>query len=233
MDRVLAAARLHFAHPAVMLGIPWLIVLASFALNAVLWGATPVADSGDAQTGGLSALYVTVLVVYVQAVTQLLPFGMGMGLSRRSFYLGTALAALVQGVGYGLVLTVLGLLERATDGFGFGPGARFWQPSPIAVDSPLLQFVVYTLPLLACAAVGAALGVLFKRWGPPALYALAVALVALVIGTLALIGWLDAWQQVGEWFADQSKLTFAVGVPLVLTVAAGALSFAGLRRVVP
>ena len=231
MDRVLAATRLHFARPAVVLGIPWLVVLSSFVLNVVVWSATPAGESGDAQTGGLAALYVTVGVVYVQAVTQLLPFGMGMGLSRRSFYLGTALAALVQAVGYGLVLTVLGAAERATDGFGLG--ADFWRPSPIAVDPVALQFVVYTAPLLACAAIGAGLGVLFKRWGPPALYALSVALVALLIGALALIGGLDAWQQVGAWFADRSQLTFAVGLPLALTVVVGALSFAGLRRVVP
>ncbi len=231
MDRVLAAARLHFARPAVVLGIPWLIVLASFLLNAVLWGTTPVAESDDAQTGGLAALYITVIVVYVQAVTQLLPFGMGMGLSRRSFYLGTALAALVQAVGYGAALTLLGILERATDGFGLG--AAFWRPSPIAVDSTALQFVVFTVPLLACAAIGAGLGVLFKRWGPPALYALSILIAALVVGALALVGWLDAWQQVGAWFADQSKLTFAVGLPFALTLVVGALSFAGLRRVVP
>jgi hypothetical protein len=231
MDRVLSAARLHFARPWMVLGIPWAIVLSSFALNAVIWAATPVAESGDAQTGGLAALYVTMLIVYVQAVTQLLPFGMGMGLSRRAFYLGTALAVLLQAVGYGLALTLLGSLERATDGFGLG--AAFWRPSPMAVDSPVLQFVVYTVPLIAFAAVGIGLGVLFKRWGPPALYALSVAVAAVIVGGLALIGWLDAWERVGGWFADQSLVTYAVGFPLALTAVVGALSFLCLRRVVP
>ena len=231
MDRVLSAARLHFARPCVVLGIPWLIVLSSFALNAVIWGTTPVSETEGAGTGGLAALYVTVMVVHSQAVTQLLPFGMGVGLSRRAFYLGTALAAGVQALGYALVLTVLGAVESATGGFGLG--LDFWRPAPILVDNVVLQFVVYAVPLVACAAVGAGLGIIFKRWGPAGLYALAVAAVAVIVGALGLIGWLDAWQQVGGWFTDRSLVTFAVALPLLVTAVVGGLSFAGLRRVVP
>ena len=231
MDRVLSAARLHFARPWVVLGIPWLIVLASFALNAVIWGTTPVSEADGAGTGGLITLYATVLIVYVQAVTQLLPFGMGMGLSRRAFYLGTALAAVAQAAGYAVVLTVLGVVENATGGFGLG--LDFWRPSAILVDNPVLQFAVYALPLVACAAIGTGLGIMLKRWGPASLYALAVASVAVLVGALALIGWLDAWQQIGPWFADQTLVTFAIALPLLTTAVVGALSFAGLRRVVP
>jgi hypothetical protein len=231
MARVLSAARLHFTRPWVMLGIPWLIVLSSFALNAVLWGTTPVSESDGAGTGGLIALNVTVLIVYVQAVTQLLPFGMGMGLSRRAFYLGTAFAAVVQAAGYAVLLTVLGVVESATGGFGLA--LYFWRPSAILVDNLALQFAVYALPLVACAVIGTGLGIMLKRWGQASLYALAVAGVAVGIGALALIGWLDAWDQVGAWFSDRTLLTFAVALPLLTTAVVGALSFAGLRRVVP
>ncbi|MCV2492006.1 hypothetical protein OF117_21900 [Geodermatophilus sp. YIM 151500] len=231
MDRVLAATRLHLARPLVTMGIPWLIVASSFALNAVLWGTTPVSESDSAGTGGLAALYVTVGVVYAQAVTQLLPFGMGLGLSRRSFYLGTAIAATAQAVSYAVALALLAAIEDASGGFGLG--LQFWGPSPIDVDGPLLQVVVYATPLLACATVGAALGILFKRWGASALYTLAVAVVAVVIGTLLLIGELDAWSTVGGWLADRSLLTFAVSLPLAVTAIAGGLSYSGLRRVVP
>jgi hypothetical protein len=37
--------------------------------------------------------YITVLAVHVQAVTQLLPFVMGVSVSRRTSYPGTALVA--------------------------------------------------------------------------------------------------------------------------------------------
>ena len=51
-------------------------------------------------------------------MTRLLPFGLMLGVSRRGYYLGTFLLVVVLGVGYGLGLTVLQIVERATGGWG-------------------------------------------------------------------------------------------------------------------
>ena len=64
----------------------------SFAINLAIWHLTPAGAQDGGFTGGVLALYITAMIVYVQAVTQLLPFAMGLSLSRRTFYLGTALA---------------------------------------------------------------------------------------------------------------------------------------------
>lgn len=231
MDRVLVAARLHTVRPLLALGMPWLVVACAFAVNAVFFGVTAISEADGASTGGLLALYFTVLALHVQAMTQLLPFGMGMGLSRRAFYLGSALAAAVQALGYGILLTALAALERATGGFGLG--IRFWQPSPLDVSNPVLQVLVYGVLLLAFAAVGAGLGIAFKRWGPLGMYALAIGFAVALIGTLMLIGWLDAWATVGQWFGERSQLTLVLGVPLAFALVVGGLSWLGLRRTVP
>lgn len=47
---------------------------------------------------------------------------------------------MIQAVGYALVLTVLAAVEHATGGFGIG--LDFWRPTPIFVESPVLQFVL-------------------------------------------------------------------------------------------
>jgi hypothetical protein len=121
MNRVLAAARLHLVNPLVALGVPWLIVASSFAINLPIWGLTDAgAQPGGGITRGLAALYITVLVVYVQAFTQLLPFATGLSLSRRTFYLGTAVVALAQSLAYGVALTVPDAVEHATGGWGVG-----------------------------------------------------------------------------------------------------------------
>src|SRR3954453_11721278 len=154
MNRILGAARMHLAHPLLSLGIPWLIVGTSFAINLAIWGVAGVGDetNGDAVTGGLASLYVTVAVIFIQAVTQMFPFAMGLSLSRRDFYLGTALTAVVQAIGYGLALTVLTAIEHATDGWGVG--LHFWAPGIIDVGNPVLQFVVFSVPMLALAFLG-------------------------------------------------------------------------------
>lgn len=232
MNRVLAAARLHSTNPLLTVGIPWGIVGLSFAINLALWGTIGIGDENpEAFTGGVVSLYITVLVVFVQSVTSLLPFAMGMSLSRRTFYAGTALAALVVALVYGAALAVLTAVEDATGGWGVG--LHFWAPGGFDVGNPALQVLVSGAPMLAAAFLGVAIGVVMKRWGPTGLWTLVVATLA-VSGALAvLVSWQRAWGDVGSWLTDQSAVTLAVALPVVLALGTAALAFAGIRRVVP
>src|SRR4028119_1863420 len=161
MNRVLAAARLHSMNPALTVGIPWGVVTLSFVINLALWGTIGIGEeSPGAVTGGVLSLYVTVLVVFIQSVTGLMPFAMGMSLSRRTFYLGTALAALGTALAYGAVLSGLptvaprparsrasaaapaGLptVDRAPGGWGVR--LAFGAPASVDVDNAALQVLV-------------------------------------------------------------------------------------------
>ena len=231
MTRVLQAARLHLIHPLVILGIPWLIVGISFAINVATWHLTPAGEDDGGFTGGVLALYFTVLIVYVQAVTQLLPFGMGVSLSRRTFYLGTALVAVVQSLFYGIAIAVLGAIENATD--GWGAGMNYWAPGPFEVDSFFLQVFASGAPMLAFAFVGVGAGIVHKRWGQTGTWGLIIGSMVLFGGMAILISWLDAWGSVAGWFADQSVATLTIGLPAVIALIAALVSFPGIRRVVP
>ena len=233
MNRVAAVARMQLVHPALSIGIPWAIVASSFAINVAIWhlGDVAATSPGDGFTGGLASLYVTVLVIFIQSVTQMFPFAMGLSLSRRHFYLGTALSAAIQSVGYGVALTVLAAIEDATGGWGVR--LQFWAPGALDVGNPALQFVVYTVPMLACAFVGIGIGVVSKRWGAPGLYALGL-LTLLLGGAVAVYAtWQQAWGDIWSWFGDLSVATATIALPAAITLAVGALAYAGLRRTVP
>jgi hypothetical protein len=232
MNRVLAAARLQVVHPLVILGVPWMVVSISFAINWAVWAITGLRDEpGAGFTGGVLALYITVGVVYVQAVTQLLPFAMGVSLSRRAFWLGTALVGVLQALGYGIAVAALHAIGRATDGWGVG--MSFWVPTPMQVDNFFLQVLISGIPMLASIFAGMGIGVVFKRWGPNGIWALSVLGMVFFGGLFVLLTWLRAWQDLGRWLVDQSVVTLAVGLPLAITVVVAALSFRGMRRVVP
>ncbi|MGY1841695.1 MULTISPECIES: hypothetical protein [unclassified Modestobacter] len=233
MNRVLAAARMHLAHPLVIFGVPWLVVGIAFAINLAIWGVGDVAAQtpGGGTTGGLASLYITVLVVFIQAVTQMFPFAMGVSLSRRTFYLGTTLVAAGQALGYGVALTALNSVERATDGWWMG--LRFWGPGAIDVGNPVPQVVVYALPMLACAFLGMAVGVVHKRWGANGLWTLAIATLVLLGGITVLLTGLDAWGDVGRWLVAQSVYAYTLLLPALAAVALAGLSWTGLRRAVP
>ena len=233
MNRVLGAARMQLAHPLLAFGVPIAVVCSSFAINLAVWGVGDVAarSPGDGSTGGLVSLYVTVLVIFIQAVTQIFPFAMGLSLSRRAFYAGTALSAVAQSAVYGVALCVLEAVEKATGGWGVQ--LHFWAPAPVDVANPAWQFVVFAMPMLACAFIGMGIGVVFKRWGTPGMYALAIG--SLLIAGLAAVWvtWRAAWGDLGTWLLDQSATSLAVTLPAVLVVALAALSYLGLRRTVP
>jgi hypothetical protein len=233
MNRVLATARLHLIRPLLSLGVPWLVVGVAFAISLALWATAGIdeASDGDAFTGGVSALYITMMVAFIQSVTQLLPYAMGISISRRTFYLATALVAVVQAFGYGLVLALLTAVEEATA--GWGAGLEFWAPGPLNADNFALQVLFSAAPMIALMAIGIGLGILYKRWGQPGVWGLIIGGLLLVGGTAVLVTALDAWGSVGRWLGDQSTATLVVGLPLLLAVATAGLSWLGLRRVVP
>jgi hypothetical protein len=231
MTRVLQAARLHLIHPAVMLGIPALVVGVSFALNLATWHLTPAGEDDGGFTGGVAALYITVLVVFTQAVTQLLPFAMGISFSRRSFYLGTALIAVAQSLAYGVALSVLVAVENATE--GWGARMSYWAPGIFEVADPVLQVFVSGAPMLACAFVGVAIGVVHQRWGQAGTWGLIIGSTVLAGGLVLLISWLDAWRAVGDWFTDQSTATLTIGLPVGVALISALAAYPGVRRVVP
>jgi hypothetical protein len=233
MNRVLAAARLQLVHPMVSLGAPWAVGALSFIINWAVWRIVDIRslEGENGFTGGVSALYITVLVVFVQAVTQLMPFAMGISLSRRSYFLGTCLVGVGMALGFGVVLALLDVVESATGGWGVG--LQFWTPPPLDVEGFSSQVAVSGAPMLALIAAGVGMGVVSKRWGPNGVWGLIIGGLAVLGGAAVLITWMGAWLDLSRWLTDQSLMTLAVGLPLTLAALLGALAFAGIRRVVP
>ena len=48
-----------------------------------------------------------------------------------------------------------------------------------------------------------------------------------------LVTWLGAWTRIGRWFADRSVTTVTMALPAAIALVAAAVSFPGIRRVVP
>lgn len=231
MNRTLVAARLHAVHALIALGIPWVVVGSSFAINLVVWAALPADARDEGGTGGIISLYVTVAIVFLQAVTQLFPMALGLSLSRRTFYLGTLLAAAVQSLGYGVLLTLLTLVENGTGGWGLG--LSFWAPGPVDVGNPALQVLVFAAPMFLAASLGVGLGVVLKRWGQIGMWTLGIVLLLAGGAAVALITWRGGWPAVGSFFLDTSVVALLLVGPAAVALLVAGASFLGLRRAVP
>ena len=234
MNRVLQAARLHVVHPRVILGVPWLVVSSSFAINELIWGFGHVADqpgAGSGGTGGVLALYFAVLFVFLQSVTQLFPFAMSLGLSRRAFLAGTALIALAQGVGYALALTALTAVEDASG--GWWTGLHFVAPVGIDQLPVAAQFGLFFCLMLGFMLIGIAIGGVQKRWAAAGLYALLIGAMLLFGGAAVVLTALGDWPSFGSWFVSMPALGLAAIYLAFAAVLSAVLTWTGLRRAVP
>ncbi|GAB3860853.1 hypothetical protein GCM10029963_64450 [Micromonospora andamanensis] len=118
MNRALTVARLQLVGWRSVVGWPWGILALSFLINLALFSAMNEADDFEPTTGGLMSIYIVMFIASISAITQEFPFALGLGVSRRSFYLGNVLHFAGQAISYAAVLYLLAVIEEATDGWG-------------------------------------------------------------------------------------------------------------------
>ena len=227
MNTLVNVGRYHLVDRITWLALPWGIMAFSFLVNIGVALAVPASPDGI-YTGGLVSLYIFMLLCGSLSMTRSLPFGLMMGISRRTYYAGTALLVLTLGVVYGLGLTLLQLIERATNGWGLnlhyfripwilnGPWYETWLTSFVL----LVAFVLY----------GMWYGLVFRRWSVPGLVAFIAAQILVALLAVIAVSATGSWSGVGHFFTTVT----ALAVTGVLAVVALAMGFGGLttlRRV--
>jgi hypothetical protein len=206
---------------------PWAILTLDFLIVLVVVASIPRNHSQVAYTGALASIYVVLLVAGAMNISRQLPFALALGVSRRSFYAGTALLSVVLAAVYGLALTVLQLIERGTGGWGLN--MKFFRV-PYLLAGPwylswLTSFVVLALML----AWGMWFGIVFRRWNVIGLLSfVAVQVLALTAALLIIVGRND-WHAVARFFTTLT-IEGLTGLLAALTVALLAGGYATVRR---
>jgi hypothetical protein len=227
MTTYINVARYHLVQRLNFLILPWAILSFVFLIDVIVLALTPAGHSAHRYVGGLGSIFVLAFVLGVQSVAKSLPFGLALGVSRRSFYLGTALLAVAFAAVVGVVATVGQALERASGGWGLSMG--FFRV-PFILNGPwyltwLTSFVVLTLLFV----YGMWYGLVYRRWSLLGLAAFAAAQIsAAVIGALAAT-WTHGWHQVGHFFTALSAAGLT-GLLAALTVVLLAGGFTTMRR---
>ena len=207
--------------------IPWAVLAFSLAVNLVIFAAI---GGGPQQhrTGGFVTVYVLLLVGGLFTVTRFLPFGLALGLSRRSYYLGTLAFALGIAVTFGLGFAVLQAIERGTGGWGEhvnyfrvkwildGPWYQTWLTSSVVVA------LVFTY--------GIWFGLIYRRWSLTGAVLAAAAQISVLVAVVLVTTWTHTWHHLGHVLAGLSAIGTTGGLA-ALTVLLCAAGCATMRRV--
>jgi hypothetical protein len=218
--------------PIMIMGFIWVV---NYLIWWIIWAATGPKDRAHALqntqwSGGAFYIFVYMLVVGITVISLTFRFALGYSVTRRDFYLGSALTFLLLAAGYSLGFTVLSMIEEATGGWGLGGhlftsvyfgGGGFWARLFIVFVAMLFFFFV-----------GSTSGALFMRWKVNGLLVAAAILVLLLVGSVALITLTGSWPAVGSWFVSMGP-TGVVAWLLVPTAVAAVSGFFILRRATP
>lgn len=237
--RILNIVRLNLANPWTTIVLPWIILGAIFAANLVIWAlilgsaTTPAAQAeireGFQYSGATFYIFVYMLVVAVQIISITFPFALGYGVTRRDFYLGSALTFVMLAAAYSVALTVLSMIEDATGGWGLG-GKMF--TATYFGENPAERLLIFFLGFLFFFFAGAPAAAIWVRWKVTGLATFLIGIGIILVGLVALMIVTNSAPAVGEFFAT-AGLVGSLLWSLVITALAGITGFFILRRATP
>jgi len=228
MLRVLKVVRLQLVNKQTYLWVPLIVLGGSLLVSILIYAMIPIDQ--PKYGGGSQAPLWAFLFVGIQALTMVFPFSQAMSVTRRDFYLGTLITAMMTSVILGVVFILGGLFELWTDGWGIN-GYFFhlpwvWESGPIGAG------FIYAVLTMLIFIIGFTSATIYKSWGPLVLLITSFALVLILLGLVFLVTRLELWGQVWMGILDLGALGLALWGLVAIVVMAG-VSFLAFRRTIP
>jgi hypothetical protein len=228
MKTLVNVARYHLVDRFTYIVMPWGLLAFVFAINLVIAAAIPTKPRQDVPVGGLASFYIMILLLGVLATTRSLAFGLSLGVSRRTYFFGTAGLAIAMAAVYGLTLTILQVIEGATGGWGLR--LHFFRVGYLLAGPWYLTWLTSFVGLTLVFIYGSWFGLAYRRWSLPGLLAFIAGQITVVVAGALIATWADAWTGIGHFFTTLSA-TGLTGLLAALTAALFAGGYATVRRV--
>lgn len=228
MRRTLNVIRLQLINRQTFIWVPLIILGGATLISVLIYAMVPneVAIYGG---GGQAPLWYF-FAIGISAMTMTFPFSQAMSITRREFFLGTMLTAILASAIMGILFLIGGGIEVATNGYGVN-GWVFhipwlWEAGPGGA------FVVYFTLALFFFVVGFTGATIYKSWGLMVLTIAWIALALALVGLAFLATRLELWGQVWTGIGELGALGLALW-GLVVTAALMGVSFLAFRRAIP
>lgn len=228
MRRTLNVIRLQLINRQTFIWVPLIILGSAVVISVLIYAMIPV-DTPKYGGGGQAPLWYF-FAIGISAMTLTFPFSQAMSITRRDFFFGTLLTAILGSAFMGVVFLIGGGIEMLTDGYGVN-GYVFYLPW-LWEAGPGGAFIVYFTLALFLFVVGFTGATIYKSWGPTALTIVGVGLALLLVGLAFLATRLELWDEVWTGILDAGAVGLALW-GLVGVVVLSAVSFLAFRRATP
>lgn len=230
-SRTIGVVRMQLVNRQTYLWVPMIVLAGAFAITLATYGIIAGAGvTGPMYGGGAQAPLWYFGVVGAQAMALTFPFSQAMSVTRREFFTGTILTAALTAAILSVLFVIGGFVEDTTGGWGMN---GYFFRIPWVWDAGAGGAFVFFFALAMTFFVSGFWGAtIYKRWGAAALTSVLVGLALVLVGALWLVGRMNAWAELGAWFAAQGIVGMSLWM-LVVIAALGAMSYATLRRATP
>lgn len=231
MRRIVNVVRMQLINTQTYIWVPLMVfggvLLLTLAIFAIIHNA---GAEGPMYAGSAQGPLWYFGVVGVQALTLTFPFSQAMSVTRREFYLGTLLTAIMTSAILAALFVICGMIELATGGWGMN---GFFAYIPWVWDlGPLAAAVFYFAVSMMFFTVGFWAATIYKRFGSVVLTTVLLGIAVLLVAALFLLTQANAWMHVFAWIGAQAALGLSLWGLALIVVLAG-ISYVTLRRTVP
>ncbi|MFK0402629.1 hypothetical protein ACIQTT_09890 [Microbacterium sp. NPDC090225] len=228
MRRTLNVVRLQLINRQTFVWVPLIILGSAVVISVLIYAMIPV-DTPKYGGGGQAPLWYF-FAIGLSAMTLTFPFSQAMSVTRREFFTGTMITAILGSAFLGIIFLLGGAIETLTNGYGVN-GYVFYLPW-LWEAGPLGAFTVYFTLALFLFVLGFTGATIYKSWGPTVLTIVSVGLSLVLIGLAFLATRLELWEQVWRAILDAGALGLALW-GLVAVAVLTAISFLAFRRAKP
>ncbi|OAN42628.1 hypothetical protein [Microbacterium sp. H83] len=228
MRRTLNVIRLQLINRQTFVWVPLIILGSAVVISVLIYAMIPV-DTPKYGGGGQAPLWYF-FAIGMGAMTYTFPFSQAMSITRRDFFVGTLITAVLGSAFLGIIFLIGGGIETLTNGYGVN-GYVFYLPW-LWEAGPLGAFTVYFTLALLLFLIGFTGATIYKSWGPTVLTIVGVGLTLVLLGLVFLATRLELWLQVWRSVGDLGALGLALW-GLVVAAVLSAVSFLAFRRVTP
>jgi hypothetical protein len=225
MNPVMSVMRMHLKEKFLWFILPWIIVMSSFLINLGIAVIVPMEEG--LYTGGLSSIFIYMFVAGIVGLAQTFPFALGFSVRRTDYYWGTAIVVLLASALNSLILVILSVLEKASE--GWGTGLHFYHLPYLSDGSVVERFWIYLLLFLFMYFAGFGISSVYRRFGRSGMYAFFIVLSLLVTIAAFICTYYAWWDDIFTWFLQYSALDLA-NWTMVPAAACLLLSYWLLRR---
>ena len=235
LQRILNVVKLQLGNSWSTIGLPWLILGFIFLVNLAIWliiAATTSGHDGAKAREGLTYsgssfyIFIYMMVLAIQAFSITFRFALGFGVTRRDYWLGSALTFVILAAMFAVGITILSVIEVATGGWGLG-GSMF--SAVYFGDVWWQRLLVFFFGLLFFLFIGSLFASVWVRWKANGMIVLFGGFGLLVLALIAVFSLTGTWTSFGSLFVGATPVSIASWLLVPAAVAAGA-GFLILRR---